>query len=59
MKKIINYLSEVVRETKKVTWPNREQTQNKTILVIVVSLLVGAYIGALDFIMSQIMGAIL
>jgi len=59
MKKIINYLSEVGREIKKVTWPTRQQTQNMTILVIVVSLIVGAYIGVLDLIMTRIMSIIL
>jgi preprotein translocase subunit SecE len=53
------YLREVIQEIKKVTWPSREQTQNMTILVIIASLIVGLYIGLLDYIFQQIITAIL
>jgi preprotein translocase subunit SecE len=53
------YLREVVREIKKVSWPSREQTQNMTLLVIVASLIVGLYIGILDYIFQRIITAIL
>ncbi len=51
----IQYLSEVREEVKKVSWPSREQTIQKTTLVIVVSIFVGAYIGVLDYIFTQVM----
>ena len=43
------YLSEVSEEVKKVTWPSRKQTIDMTVLVVGVSLIIGIYIGALDF----------
>lgn len=55
----IGFFREVVSETKKVTWPSKQQTQNMTILVIVVSCLVGLYIGLLDFIFQKVMTSIL
>ena len=42
------FLKEVVAELKKVTWPTREETVKLTIVVIVISILVGAFIGGLD-----------
>jgi preprotein translocase subunit SecE len=56
---ISRYLSEVSEELKKVTWPTREQTVEKTILVIVVSVFVGAYIGLLDYLFTQAAAIIL
>lgn len=51
---ITKYLSEVTVELRKVTWPDRQQTIQKTTLVIVVSLVVGVYIGALDFLFTRL-----
>jgi preprotein translocase subunit SecE len=59
MPKISAYIREVSQEIKKVTWPTRQQTQDKTVLVIVISLAVGAYIGLLDYFFSQLMAAII
>lgn len=55
LKAVKNYFGEVVRELKKVSWPDKKQTINQTFLVIVVSLLVALYIGSLDFAFQQIM----
>jgi preprotein translocase subunit SecE len=53
------YLQEVITELKKVDWPSTKQTRNMTMLVIVVTLLVGVYIGGLDFLFSRLMAALL
>jgi preprotein translocase subunit SecE len=42
------YLREVWQEIQKVTWPNRQQTIEKTLLVVGVSVIAALYIGALD-----------
>jgi preprotein translocase subunit SecE len=42
------FIREVVAELKKVTWPTREETVKLTVVVIVISILVGAFIGGLD-----------
>jgi preprotein translocase subunit SecE len=54
MVKIKNYFNEVIQELKKVTWPSKKQTANKTILVLVVSLLLAIYLGGLDFLFQQL-----
>jgi preprotein translocase subunit SecE len=51
--RIRRFLEEAWSELKKVTWPTREQVRNLTILVFVVSLIVGAYISLLDFVFAQ------
>lgn len=53
------YLNEVSEEVKKVTWPSRQQTIDMTILVVGVSLIIGIYIGALDFIFQELLAKVL
>lgn len=49
MEKIIRYIREAHAELLRVTWPTRSQTINYTILVVVISLCVAAFLGALDY----------
>jgi preprotein translocase subunit SecE len=46
--RIRRFLDEAWSELKKVTWPTREQTRNLTILVFVISGVVGAFISIVD-----------
>ena len=48
------FLREVIAELKKVTWPTREETVKLTFVVIVISILVGAFIGGLDALFLKI-----
>jgi len=59
MLKVTTYINEVVREIKKVVWPSKKQTQNMTLLVIGVSLAVGAYITILDTVFQKLMASII
>ena len=52
MNKLINYIKGSIAEMKKVTWPTKKETRNYTILVIVLSLITAAFLGALDFIFN-------
>jgi preprotein translocase subunit SecE len=52
MNKLITYIKASIEEMKKVTWPTKKETTNYTILVIVFSLAVALFLGALDFIFS-------
>jgi len=47
-------VSEVVEELKKVTWPTRDETIKLTGTVIVISLVIGAFIGGLDILFVHI-----
>lgn len=55
----VTFLKEVRFELDKVEWPTREQLIRLTGLVIVISIGVGLFIGALDFIFFKIMTIIL
>jgi len=52
MNKIINYIKASIEELKKVTWPTKKETYRYTVLVIVVSLVVAAYLGGLDYLFT-------
>lgn len=53
--KITTFLKEVRLEMKKVNWPTRQQTVRYTLIVIGVSLVVAAFLGALDFIFNTLL----
>jgi preprotein translocase subunit SecE len=43
-----NWMSEILSELRKVTWPTREETAYLTMVVIVVAIAVGIALGAID-----------
>ena len=45
---------DTVAELKKVTWPDRETTKNLTLIVIVVSAVLGVLLGGIDWVMQQL-----
>ena len=51
---LLDYFKEVKVELRKVSWPSREQTKRYTIMVIVVSAIVGVYLSGLDFALSKL-----
>lgn len=54
MTKVIDFLKEVQVELAKVVWPTREQTMRLTIMVIIVTLFVGFFLGGIDFLLTKI-----
>ena len=50
---MIGFLRQVRGEITKVTFPAREDVIRLTVLVIVISIVVGIYLGALDFLFLQ------
>ena len=58
LQKVTNFYREVVVEMGKVSWPSREQLQVSTIVVMVVTLIFAAFIGAFDALLSMIVDAI-
>ncbi|MGB9882976.1 MAG: preprotein translocase subunit SecE [Microgenomates group bacterium] len=45
--------SEIVDELKKVSWPTKKQTIRLTMIVIIVSLIIGLYIGIIDILLAK------
>jgi preprotein translocase SecE subunit len=54
IERIRRYLSESYSELKKVTWPTREHVRNLTILVFVVSAVIGVFIGFFDVLWREV-----
>lgn len=48
----ISFLKEVREELEKVAWPTREQTIRYTVLVIIVAVGVGLFLGGLDYLLT-------
>ena len=52
--RIRRFLEEAWSELKKVTWPTPEQTRNLTVLVFVISAVIGAYIAFFDAVFTAV-----
>ena len=53
------FLQEVYAELRKVVWPSWKETRAATIVVLVLVALVSAYLGLIDFALSQIVERVL
>ncbi len=53
--KISLYLKQVRVEVKKINWPTKKETIRYSLMVIVISAVVAAYLGGLDFILSSLL----
>jgi len=57
-KKFINFLKDVRSETKKVTWPSRNEVYSTTIVVIFAMVFFGFYLFFMDIIFSWVIAQI-
>ncbi len=48
-----NFVADVVNELKKVSWPSRAETIRLTTIVIIVSLIIGLYVGIIDILLAK------
>ena len=51
--KLSTYIKESVAEMKKVTWPTKKETIRLTSIVIIISLIIGLYIGIIDVLLTK------
>jgi len=49
MKKVKEFLNDLKKIIKEITWPNKETLIQLTVVVILVSIVSGAFLGAADF----------
>ena len=54
MNRIRRFINESWSELKKVSWPNRMQVRNLTVLVFVISFVVGLYITVVAAVFAQV-----
>ena len=57
-KRLKVFLSEVVAELKKTTWPRRREVYGTTVVVIVTVLICAAFLWAVDMVLAKTMGTI-
>lgn len=50
----VKFLKEVKSELKQVTWPTKKDVTRLTSIVVAISLVVGIYIGILDFVFTKL-----
>lgn len=55
----ITFIKETREELRQVKWPTKDEVIRLTSIVIIVSLIVGMYIGGLDFLFTSTMTYIL
>lgn len=53
--RILKYFRDLISETKKITWPTGKTVLNNTLVVIAAILVVGAFIWALDALLSLLL----
>jgi len=54
MEKIQGFIRDVISEMKKVSWPNKHDIKEGTIVVVVMSVIVGIFLSITDFVFSKI-----
>jgi len=48
-----NFITDIIDEMKKVSWPTRSETIRLTSIVIIVSLIIGLYVGIIDVLLAK------
>jgi preprotein translocase subunit SecE len=57
--KAVEFLTEVRAEVKRVTWPSRREALGGTAVVVVVVLIMAAFLGIVDAILSKIVQSLI
>ncbi|MBX2866565.1 preprotein translocase subunit SecE [Candidatus Kaiserbacteria bacterium] len=55
MSRFINYINDTRAELKHVSWPTGKQSVTATILVVLISIFVAIFTGALDYLFAQVL----
>lgn len=59
MEKVLDFVRESRAELKKVTWPTKKQVWYSTLVVVILTVIVGGYLGLVDFIITAVFSSIL
>lgn len=57
--RFIQYVKDTNAEMKHVSWPTQKQTITFTILVILISAVIAAYLGAFDYVFTGILNRVI
>jgi len=53
------FVKEVLAEFRKVTWPNRQELVNSTVVVIAVTVVLAFFLGGVDIVLARVVERIL
>lgn len=56
---LVNFIKETRQELNKVTWPTRDEVWQATLVVIITTVIMAAFIGTVDFFLSSLMRILL
>ena len=59
MRRLQNYIRDVIQELRKVTWPTKAELQGATITVSIFAILSTIFVGTVDFVLGYIVKLIL
>ena len=59
MRRLQNYIRDVILELRKVTWPTRDELKGATLTVIIFALLSTIFVGSVDFVLGYIVKLVL
>jgi len=57
--KIIAFLTDTMKEMKKVTWPTSDELRESTVIVLVVCGVISAFVFGVDWVVSNVLKVIL
>ena len=59
LRRVQEFVREVLAEFRKVTWPSRQELINSTVVVITVTVVVALFLGGVDIVLAKIVETIL
>ncbi|QAA77074.1 MAG: hypothetical protein BIP78_1308 [Candidatus Bipolaricaulis sibiricus] len=59
MMRVRSYLTSVRTEISRVSWPSRKEVVSLTVLIILLSVVLGIYLGLADLIVTQVLRLLL
>jgi preprotein translocase subunit SecE len=59
MRRLQNYIRDVILELRKVTWPTRDELKGATVTVIIFALISTLFVGSVDFVLGYIVKLVL
>jgi len=57
--KITTYFAEVREELSRVEWPKKDEAVKLTLTVVIITIIVGGFVGGLDFVFAQLIETLL
>ncbi len=57
--RVQEFVQEVFAEFRKVTWPNRQELVNSTVVVIAVTVVLAFFLGGVDIVLARVVERIL